>query len=122
MQIPNINGISVYDHEDKKFWSRQKILLLSKEMWESTIRDDDAEEYKNPSEELLLDYFKEEFDAYSSEESPFGFWDDAGRWELIIKPTYFGFGLWIEDNAKEMLNRIKQLSSIPRNTKDVACP
>lgn len=90
----SFEGIAVYDHEEKRFWHRREIKELALEFW------NDAEIEGKPTDEDLAGIFRDEFDAFTEKGTSRMYWDDAGRWEMVNTPVYFGFGVWTEEGER----------------------
>lgn len=106
----SFKGIAVFDHEQKRFWHRNEIKELAKEMWNDCEMNDIT---SNPDNSDLIFVFKNEFPQYST----YGkdgwiqeYWDDCGRWEMIEIPTHFGFGVFIGNTERftELIKEFKQ--------------
>lgn len=103
----SFNGIAVFDHEEKRFWNRNKIKELAKEMWDNAEMNDIT---KNPTNKDLHWIFIQEFPNYTDNESwSHQYWDDCGRWEMIEIPYHVGFGIWFGDDKRflELVNEFR---------------
>ena len=107
-KIQAFNGIIVFDHNKKRFWSAKEIISLAKEFWK------DAEMPSNPSVSDLAWIFREEFDVYTDIENKdiIGYWDDAGTWEILEAPQNIGFGIIEENSNKRIIELNKEVSSV----------
>lgn len=89
-------GVSVFDHEQKRFWHRNEIKELAKELW---INCEMTDVKQNPDNSDLIWIFKQEFPSYISDDSHV-YWDDYGRWEYVETPYNVGFGIIMGDTER----------------------
>ena len=88
-KIQSFNGIIVFDHIKKRFWSAKEIIDLAKGFWK------DIDMPSKPTSSDLAYIFRQEFDVYCDIENKdvIGYWDDGGCWEILEAPQNIGFGI-----------------------------
>ena len=112
-RIQSFEGIIVYDHEEKRFWSRREIIELATTFWQDAgmieaTKDEELGNDGQPTDDDLQWIFREEFQAFIDMRNPdvIAYWDDAGTWEMLEAPCNYGLGM-IEENSH---HRIVELS------------
>jgi len=107
-KIQAFNGIIVFDHNKKRFWSAKEIISLAKEFWK------DLEMPSEATSSDLAYVFRQEFNAFCDTENKdvIGYWDDAGTWEILEAPQNIGFGIIEENSNKRIIELNKEVSSV----------
>ena len=92
------DGIAVFDHDEHKFWHRDKIKELGLKYWENMEMNIVK---KNPNNSDLTYLLRQELDQHGGIDNyKLKFWDDCGRWELIEVPYNIGFGIIQGDSER----------------------
>jgi len=100
------DGVAVFDHEDKRFWHRNRIKELGKDLWVNMEMDDIK---RNPTNKDLSYVIRQELCYYTKiGDGKHKYWDDEGRWELIEVPYHLGFGI-IEGDTDRFVELVKEM-------------